>query len=72
MPLPAPEVAVLVVLVPEPPQLQELQAPPRGPHSMPEAQPELPRELQPEWQSSSVQPWEEPLPAQNLRYSEQV
>ena len=72
MPLPAPEVAVLVVLEPRPPQLPELQALPRGPHSMPKAQPELPPEPQPEWQSLSVRPQEERLPARNLRYSEQV
>jgi hypothetical protein len=65
-------VVVLVVLEQEPPQLPEPQALPLGPHSMPEAQPEPPRERQPESQSLSAQPREEPLPARNLRYSEQV
>lgn len=68
MPLPAPVVAVGQEL----PQLPEPQALPLGPRSRSEAQPERPRERQPESQSWLALPREEPLPARNLHYSEQV
>jgi hypothetical protein len=68
VPLPAP----VVVGGQELPQLPEPQALPLGLHSMSEPQPEPRRERQPESQSWLAQVLEEPLPARNLHYSEQV